>query len=95
MSETSIKDFESAIIELEKIVTRPRRDAVLPRCSAGKRACPPEDSGGPWGYEDLLTALRSRKGWRYRQARELCGTRFDAEAFDRAEVNTALAALAT
>jgi hypothetical protein len=41
-----------------------------------------------------LKALRSRKGWRYQQARELCGTKFDPERFDRDEVNTALAALA-
>jgi len=37
--------------------------------------------------------LRSRKGWRYQQARELCSTKFNPEAFDRDAVNTALAAL--
>lgn len=82
-------------IELDKVVTRPRAGTVLPRCSAGKRACPPEDCGGPWGYEDTLRALRSRKGWHYQQARELCGKRFDAEAFDKDAVNVQLAALAT
>ncbi|MGH3781320.1 MAG: plasmid pRiA4b ORF-3 family protein [Pseudonocardiaceae bacterium] len=80
-------------IELDKIVTQPRRGTVYPRCSAGKRACPPEDCGGPWGYEDTLKALRSRKGWRYQQARELCSTKFNPEDFDRDAVNTALAAL--
>ena len=45
------------------------------------------------GYEETLKALRSRKGWRYQQARELCGTRLDPEAFDRQAVNTALAVL--
>lgn len=82
------------VIELEKIVERPRAGTVLPRCSAGKRACPPEDCGGPWGYEETLKALRSRKGWRYRQARELCGTKFDAEAFDKDTVNVQLTAFA-
>jgi len=81
-------------IELEKVVTRPRASSVLPRCTGGKRACPPEDCGGPWGYDELLKALRARKGWRYQQARELAGTKFNAEAFDVVEVNYQLAALA-
>jgi hypothetical protein len=80
-------------IELEKIITRPRPSSVLPRCTGGKWACPPEDSGGPWGYEQLLKALRARKGWRYQQARELTGTKFNAETFDQTETNTRLAAL--
>lgn len=64
-------------IELDKVITRPR--AAVPRCTAGKRACPPEDCGGPWGYEETLKALRARKGWRYQQARELCATKFDPD----------------
>jgi hypothetical protein len=30
-----------------------------PRCIAGKRACPPEDCGGPWGYGDFLEAIQN------------------------------------
>jgi hypothetical protein len=80
-------------IHLEKIITRPRSSSVLPRCTGGKRACPPEDCGGGWGYEELLKALRARKGWRYQQARELAGTKFNAEAFGVAEINHQLGAL--
>ncbi|GGV25215.1 hypothetical protein GCM10010277_06070 [Streptomyces longisporoflavus] len=39
-------------IEVEKAL--PRDPGVTyPRCVTGRRACPPEDCGGPWGYSNL------------------------------------------
>ncbi|WP_371826009.1 IS1096 element passenger TnpR family protein [Nonomuraea turcica] len=60
----------------------------------GGRACPPEDSGGPEGFADLLRVLRHKKGWKYRQARNVLGTScWDVAAWDRHEVNAQLAEL--
>ena len=47
-------------IVLEKILPHDP-NISLPRCTAGKRACPPEDCGGVWGYESFLEAIGDPK----------------------------------
>lgn len=64
-----------------------------PRCLAGARAGPPEDCGGPPGFEDFLAA---RKHPRSKHARELlawAGADWDPEKFDLILINKTLAAL--
>jgi len=79
-------------VQVEKILTRTQ--AALPRCTAGRRTCPPEDVGGPPGFDDMLRALRARKGYRYHEIKEWLGTsRFDVDGFDLAAVNARLAKL--
>ncbi len=81
-------------VEVEK-VHQAAKNTTHPRCPAGGRACPPEDSGGPEGFAAHLWALGHRKGWKYAQAREVFGSgRWDGAAWDKAEVNAELAALA-
>ncbi len=77
-------------IEVERIFP-PEPGATYPRCTAGARACPPEDSGGPWGYPDLLKALANRKHPEHASMVKWTGGKFDPEAFDLDRVNATFA----
>ncbi len=73
-------------IVLEKILPAdPKQE--LPVCIAGKRACPPEDVGGVWGYEDFLKAIIDPKHPDHAMNTEWIGEDFDPEAFDLDAVN--------
>ncbi|HEX6087278.1 MAG TPA: plasmid pRiA4b ORF-3 family protein [Thermoanaerobaculia bacterium] len=62
---------------------------VEPVCIDGARACPPEDSGGPFGYAEKLEAFARPRRRATAYLREWMGD-FDAEAFDLAAVNKQL-----
>lgn len=62
-------------------------------CLAGQRACPPEDCGGPPGYEQLLSVLANPSDPDYRSLKSWVGRSFDAEAFELEKVNKKLATL--
>ena len=79
-------------IEVEQIKS-PEPDVFYPRCVKGKRACPPEDCGGFWGYEELLSALADPKHPEHKNMREWIGGDIDPEWFDLKEINQALAEL--
>jgi hypothetical protein len=53
----------------------------------GERACPPEDSGGPYGYPDLLKKLEGAKHEDHEAALEWVAEDFDPEKFDLERVN--------
>lgn len=64
-----------------------------PVCIKGKRACPPEDVGGVWGYAVFLEALANPKHPDHEMYEEWVGDEFDAEHFDLDEINRRLARL--
>lgn len=47
-------DWEHDIL-VEKVLDRDET-ATYPRCTGGRRAAPPEDCGGTWGYAELKDA---------------------------------------
>jgi hypothetical protein len=59
-------------------------------CLTGKRACPPEDCGGIWGYTSFLDALQDPQHPEHEEMLEWVGGEFDPEAFDLDEVNREL-----
>jgi pRiA4b ORF-3-like protein len=75
-------------ILVEKILPS-QEDVRHAVCLAGKRACPPEDCGGPGGYEDLLEAVGDPSHKEHKELRKWLGP-FDPEEFDLAEINEAL-----
>lgn len=76
-------------IVLEKIL--PFDGTVeLPQCIKGKRACPPEDCGGIWGYESLLEIINDKKHPEHEDMLNWLGGDFDPEYFDLDEINQQL-----
>lgn len=67
--------------EIERVAPV-ERGATYPRCLAGRRAGPPEDCGGIYGYDSMLSALRSRSHPDRTHWLEWIGPNWDAEAFD-------------
>lgn len=63
------------------------------RCLDGARSCPPEDCGGPFGYEELLEIVFDPKHPEYEDRKAWLGGGFNPEAFVRGAVNRKLGRL--
>jgi hypothetical protein len=68
------------MVRLEKIL--PREQGVrYPICLGGKRACPPEDCGGIYGYQEFLEIIMNPGHEDYEPMLEWVGGSFDPEHF--------------
>ena len=76
-------------VVVEKI-TPPEPGAKYPRCTAGARACPPEDVGSTWGYAEFLKAIKDPEHDERDSMLEWIGGQFDPEAFDVQDADAAV-----
>ena len=84
-------DWEHDIL-VEKVLDHDET-AAYPRCTGGRRAAPPDDCGGIWGYAELVEVLNDPADQEHNDRLEWLGLdaaaefdpdRFDAEAVTRA-----------
>jgi hypothetical protein len=61
-----------------------------PVCTAGERACPPEDCGGIWGYEEMLEAVQDPDHPEHDEMIEWLSQEFDPEVVDLDGINQEL-----
>lgn len=62
----------------------------LPACLAGANACPPEDVGGPPGFEYFLDAIADPKHPEHADLLAWGGGEYDPRRFDLTAINAAL-----
>jgi hypothetical protein len=83
-------------IVVEKVLD-PDPSTAYPRCTGGKRAAPPDDCGGIWGYEELVEVLADPAHPQHEERLQWLGlaeaSQFTPDAFDVETVNCRLGAL--
>ncbi len=72
-------------VRLERIESRDKK-RKYPVCLAGRRACPPEDCGGIFGYFEFLEAIKNPNHEEHQNMLKWVDGHFDPEYFDRTSV---------
>jgi Plasmid pRiA4b ORF-3-like protein len=80
-------------IKIERLTT-PEPGMLYPRLIEVSGRCPPEDCGGPWGYAELIEAIKDPKHERHAELIEWIGDDFDPDAVDPERLTAQVAALA-
>ncbi|HKK81943.1 MAG TPA: plasmid pRiA4b ORF-3 family protein [Prolixibacteraceae bacterium] len=82
------------VITLEKIIPEV---SMNPELIAGKGACPPEDCGGVWGYQNMMEALNDKDNPEHHDIREWLGLEedenWDPGSFDLNDAKLNLSAM--
>jgi hypothetical protein len=79
-------------VKIERI-GEPEPGVAYPRLLDASGRCPPEDVGGPWGYEEYLEAMANPKHERHAEMVEWGGPDFDPKVVDVAGIERELAKL--
>lgn len=74
------------IVEVKK-VHLPEKSKKYPLLIGGAMACPPEDCGGIWGFQDLVENMKRKGSKEYKELVEWLGKEFIPEEFDLEEIN--------
>ncbi|PZO52447.1 MAG: hypothetical protein DCF15_13715 [Phormidesmis priestleyi] len=80
--------WEHEILVEKVLEAEPEID--YPICIKAKRACPPEDCGGIWGYRDFLEAIQDPEHPEHEEMLEWVGGSFDPDDAELEEANEQL-----
>jgi Plasmid pRiA4b ORF-3-like protein len=80
-------------IKIERLAV-PEPGEFYPRLVEVAGRCPPEDCGGPWGYAELLAAIKDPRHERHAELTEWIGDYFDPNADDAEELTAEVGTLA-
>ncbi|MCC6176057.1 MAG: plasmid pRiA4b ORF-3 family protein [Chloroflexi bacterium] len=79
--------WEHDVIVEKNLPPEPR--VRYPLCLEGEGACPPEDVGGAWGYDEFLAAIHDPSNEQHDEMLEWVGGAFDPGRFDVRATNEA------
>jgi hypothetical protein len=70
------------VVALEKVLPFDAERHRAPLVTGGRRACPPEDCGGVYGYYRMLDVLGNEDDPEHEEMHEWVGDDFDPDEFD-------------